>query len=141
MKIKDFLLLLLEEFNGRIESETRIQKLAFLVKKERNVDLGIEFKWHHYGPFSDELKRSLYELRRKGLIQIEKEKRTTFMGDHYRITKFQLTTEGQAIAEKIKNSIANDLLDGVYTIVGQYGHSPLNEILNYVYGAYSPNDL
>jgi uncharacterized protein YwgA len=141
METQDFLLLLLDAFGGKAESETRMQKLTFLAKKEYDVDLDVKFKWHNYGPFSEDLKKAFSELREKDLIRIDSEIRKTFMNDKYRITKFQLTDKGRAAAHFAEKTDSPDEVNCVNAIVKQYGHSPLSDILSYVYGAYSPGDL
>lgn len=141
MNSKEFIMILLDRFNGRIESATRVQKLAFLAIQESDISPFTVFQWRDYGPFSSELKGSLQELEMNGFIQIKNEKRTTFMGDPYNIRIFQLTDKGQACLQQIKGKIKNDDLRTVYSIVEDYGHNPLSEILNYVYEAYSPDDL
>lgn len=141
MNSKEFVMILLDCFNGRIESATRVQKLAFLTIQESNVSSFANFRWRNFGPFSGELKRSLDEMNRNGLIRIEKEERITFMGDPYTITIFQLTEDGQERVERLKEQVDETILSAIHEIIDQYGYQPLNKLLNYVYTAYSPDDL
>lgn len=141
MKIDNFLLLLLEEFNGIVESETRIQKLAFLVTEEKGINLGIKFKWHHYGPFSRSLKNCLTKLRKNNLIKIDKQKRLTFMGDPYTIHIFSLSNLGHSTANQIKERLSKESQLAIHNLTIEYGYSPLNDLLEHVYQTYSPDDL
>jgi len=141
MKTQDFLLLVFDALGGKAESETRIQKMTFLAKKEHNLDVDVKFRWHNYGPFSDSLKKILSELQKENFIEINTEIRRTFMGDTYRITLFELTGKGKATASSLKKNEAPSRLNEITAIAKQYGTSPLSEILSYVYGAYSPHDV
>ena len=141
MRTEHFLVLVLDSFGGNAESETRIQKLTFLAQKEKNIDMDLNFKWHHYGPYSSKLKSTLCEMKKSGLIEMENERRKTFMGDPYRVTKFHLTEEGEKLSNLTKKKINSNELNAVYSIVENYGYNPLSEILGYVYSAYSPEDL
>ena len=141
MRTEDFLVIVLDAFGGNAESETRIQKLTFLAQKEKNIDMDLTFKWHHYGPYSSKLKRTLREMNQSGLIEIEKERRTTFMGDPYSVTKFHLTQKGENLSNLTKKKIQSNEVNAVHSIVENYGYNPLSKILGYVYSAYSPDDL
>lgn len=140
-KVASFLLLLFEEFNGRVESETRIQKLSFLAKEEKEINLGIKFKWHHYGPFSKELKDCLVELRNKKLIKIDKRTRLTFMGDPYKIHVFRLTNSGRSRAKQLRERLPKENQQVIRNLTITYGHIPLNDLLEHIYKTYSPDDL
>jgi uncharacterized protein YwgA len=141
MDSEQFILLVLDAFGGSAESETRMQKLAFLATREYGIDLDVSFKWHHYGPYSSELKNKLHNLQYKGLIEIAHEERQTCMNDAYTITKFKLTPRGCRIASILKTRANDDLKANVRGIVNHYGHQELSEILSHVYGAYTPGDL
>lgn len=140
-KVASFLLLLFEEFNGRVESETRIQKLAFLAKEEKGINLGIKFKWHHYGPFSKSLKNCLTKLRNNNLIKIDKQTRRTFMGDPYTVHIFSLTNLGRSTANQVKERLPKESQLAIHNLTVEYGYSPLSDLLEHVYKTYSPDDL
>ncbi len=141
MEIEDFLLLLLDELNGTIESETRIQKLAFLTEREIDLNLGIGFKWHHYGPYSKDVTNRLQGLKKEEMMTIKKERRVTFMGDSYTIKTFSLTPEGRVKAKKIRERVSNRILENIRSLIKQYGLKRLSDLLNYIYMSYSPKDL
>jgi len=141
MKAEDFFLLILAELNGSAESETRIQKLAFLANKEKAIDLGLQFKWHHYGPFSSDFKNCIEQLSNKELVRIRKEERCTFMGDLYSINIFDLTTSGQARVNQLKKDLPQEKKQLIHDLVVDYGHKALNDILDHIYKTYSPDDL
>jgi len=140
MKPEDFFLLILAELNGSVESETRIQKLAFLASKEKAIDLGLQFRWHHYGPFSNDFKNCIKQLSNK-LVRIRKEERCTFMGDSYLIHIFDLTPSGQARVNQLKKDLPQHKKQLIHDLVVDYGHKPLNDILDHIYKTYSPDDL
>jgi uncharacterized protein YwgA len=141
METEKFVLLILDAFGGSAESETRMQKLAFLATKEYDIALDVGFKWHHYGPYSSKLKNRLHDLETKGLIEIDHETRQTSMSDNYTVTKFKLTSKGRIVSNAIKLRDNNAQTNKIRDIVNHYGHQQLSDILSYVYGAYTPEDL
>jgi len=136
----DFLLMLLKAFNGRIESETRIQKLAFLGMKEKGLPKVTQFVWEKYGPLSKDLWKTLRQLRKRGLIRIDEEERFTFVGDRYTVRAFELTSEGQLQACKLKAKFSS-YFDLIQKLCYEYGKLPLDQLLEYVHTVYSPKDL
>jgi uncharacterized protein YwgA len=141
MEMGDFLILLLNEFNGTVESETRIQKLTFLTEQESDFDFGVKFKWWHYGPYSKDVNKCLQSLDQRGIIKMSEKERTTFMGDTYTIKIFKLTARGRAKVENIRDKISNQVIDIIRSMTKQYGFKPLKDLLSYVYTSYSPSDL
>lgn len=136
----DFLLMLLEAFNGRIESETRIQKLAFLGIKEKGLPKVTRFIWEKYGPLSKDLWKTLRRMRNRGLIRIDEEERFTFIGDRYTVRAFELTREGRLQACKLKAEFSS-YFDLIQKLCYEYGKLPLDRLLEYVHTVYSPKDL
>ena len=136
----DFLLMLLEAFNGRIESETRIQKLTFLGIKEKGLPKITQFVWEKYGPLSQDLWKTSRRMRDQGFLRIDEEERFTFVGDRYTVRVFELTNEGRLQACKLKGRFSNhfDLMQKLYH---EYGKLPLDRLLEYVHTAYSSKDL
>ena len=141
MQSENFILLILDAFGGITESETRMQKLAFLATREYEIDLDVGFKWHYYGPYSSDLKSKFQDLSKRGLIEIEHDQRQTCMNDTYTVTRFRLTTTGRELTNSIKSSLDNNQTNKIQSIVSQYGHQELSAVLSYVYSAYTPEDL
>lgn len=141
MEIADFLIILLDECNGEIESETRLHKLTFLTEREKQFDFAVQFKWHHYGPYSKDVTNVLTNLDKNGVLTMNEEERVTFMGDAYSIKTFKLTSKGRNRAEIIRNRLSNNTIQSIRAIINQYGMKPLKDILSYVYTSYSSTDL
>jgi uncharacterized protein YwgA len=137
---RDFILLLLSQTNGRIESETRVQKLAFLSTKEKGIPCFTSFIWEKYGPLSVELWDTAKQMQRNGLLKIRKENRTTFMGDRYTVKIFELTSKGTSEALDVERHFSPEACS-IKELHFEYGRLPLDRLLNYVHSAYSPSDL
>lgn len=137
---RDFVLMLLDASKGILESETRIQKLAFLGIQEEGLPRFTHFVWEKYGPLSKEMWRTLHKMEREGLLDIREEKRTTFMGDPYKLRIFELTEEGHREASELERIHDNEFIL-VNKLFIKYGDEPLDSLLNYVHTAYSPDDL
>lgn len=140
MTSRDFLLLLLDSSEGTLESETRVQKLAFLGIKEKNLPEFTSFVWEKYGPLSKELWRTSREMESHGLLSIKEDRRLTIMGDPYMVRIFELTPRGRVAVGLLKKRLGHehDLIKKVYQ---QYGEEPLDVLLDYVHCAYSRHDL
>lgn len=137
---EDFLLLLLEQSNGRIESETRIQKLAFLGIKEKGIPKFTSFIWEKYGPLSKELWKTSKKMKSKGLLTIKEEDRFTSMGDHYTIKILELTGKGRSRVSDLKILVPKET-NAIRDLYFEYGKIALDRLLEYVHTAYSPDDL
>ncbi|MEM2145960.1 MAG: hypothetical protein QW279_11410 [Candidatus Jordarchaeaceae archaeon] len=140
MKMDDFLLMLLDASNGRIESETRIQKLTFLGIKEKGLPKVTQFVWEKYGPLSKDLWKTLRRMKNQGLLRIDEEERFTFIGDCYTVRVFELTDEGRLRALELKGKFFN-YFDVMQKLCYEYGKLPLDRLLEYVHTVYSPKDL
>lgn len=55
---------------GKIVGRTRLQKSVYLLES-CGVDLGFEFDYHHYGPYSEELSIASSDAVTLGLMNIE----------------------------------------------------------------------
>lgn len=137
---EDFLLLLLEQLNGKIESETRVQKLAFLGIKEKRLPKFTSFGWEKFGPLSTELWHTSQKMQRQGLLEIRTEKKLTSMGDSYRIKVFELTKKGCIQASQLKKTFTEED-QAIQELCGEYVKIPLDRLLGYVHTAYSERDL
>ena len=136
-----FILSTILNSGGTFESATKLQKIAFLSIYENNLETFTEFKWHHYGPFSKEIENTVNSLTQENMIVEETINRTSYSGNKYTIKRLSLTPKGHALAKisiaKINTHNKTALLD----TINKYGNKPLNKILEYVYNAYTPDDL
>ena len=141
MNCTSFILATLLNSGGTFESATKLQKIAFLSTHENRLDSFTNFKWHHYGPYSEELEDTVKTLARDGLLTEESINRTSYSGNEYTIKRLGLTPKGvdNAIAEVRKMSLKNR--EVLFDTLDKYGNKPLSKILEYVYNAYSPEDL
>jgi uncharacterized protein YwgA len=55
---------------GKLVGKTRLQKSVYLLKSV-DVDLGFDFDYHHYGPYSEELALASNDAKALGLINVE----------------------------------------------------------------------
>jgi len=133
-------LLLLHNSNGIVESETRIQKLAFLGIEEKGLPKFTDFVWEKYGPLSKGLWKTLRRMERQGLLTIREERRYSLMGDSYAIRVFKLTDKGRLQGANL-NHTHNDESRLVQELISKYGRISLDRLLSYVHTAYSSNDL
>jgi uncharacterized protein YwgA len=137
---ESFLLLLLEAAKGSLESETRLQKLAFLGIKEGELNKFTNFTWEKYGPLSKEMWKTLRKMKRQGLLRILEEQRITSMGDMYAIRTFELTDKGATEVPSLI-SLHEKEYNSIRRVFSEYGNLPLDRLLDYVHSAYSASDL
>ena len=90
MEIED-VLKIIEMQGGKLYGALRLQKMVFLLSHKYGYPLGVPFKKHYYGPFSQELQDLLAEMEKRGLVEIRKE------GD---LQIFILTEEGKKVASR-----------------------------------------
>lgn len=141
MELSDYILVLLYKMGGKLEGKTRLQKLTFLGKYEMGIPLNARFKWEHYGPFSGDIGDTVDIMFHEGLLEIDDETRTSFAGDTYEIRKFRLTKEGKLMAQAFMELIDDPNVKGIERICHEFGYEKLQDILDYVYSKYSPEDL
>ena len=55
---------------GRMVGKTRLQKTVYLLK-ECGIDLGFDFDYHHYGPYSEELSIASSDAVALGILNLE----------------------------------------------------------------------
>lgn len=65
---KEFALLSLFEKARKVEGRKKLQKVIYLLKLD-NVPFEMEYKYHHYGPYSAELQSEINHLVMHGLIE------------------------------------------------------------------------
>ena len=128
MSVYDYILALLKvakEEKAEVTA-TKLQKIFFLLEKERNVNLQLDFKPYLFGPYSEKLQNALYELVDKGLVKIVYEDVKNLAG----VIIGQ--KESYELAKEIKINVDNNVLE----FFRQWVKKSRNEILKYVYEKY-----
>ena len=69
MKARHLILMVLNAWDGAIESKTKLQKTLYFISLLLNRDLG--FKAHYYGPYSLEVEEGIDELVGAGFLDVE----------------------------------------------------------------------
>ena len=86
-------LLMLFDRAGEIIGRKKLQKIVFIAKK-LNLPFSERYKFHMFGPYSEELTLRVEELCNLGFLQEQKEVKSNY--EQYRYT---LTEEGQAFIQ------------------------------------------
>lgn len=141
MNCNQFILATILNSGGVFESATKLQKIAFLAIQENNLDSFTDFIWYRYGPFSRELQNTVEELSREGLVTEEELDRTSYSGHEYKIRRLTLTSDGRQTARAVFSEMDESNKTSLLKALDTYGNKPLSRIIQYVYSAYSPNDL
>ena len=141
MDCKSFILATLLNSGGTFESATKLQKIAFLSVYEKGLESFTDFTWHHYGPFSRELQDEVGVLAFDDLITEKSITRTSYLGTEYTVKSLSLTKKGKKEAECIVGKITYENKKALLETIDRYGSKHLSQILQYVYSAYSPEDL
>ena len=55
----------------RIRGKTKFQKLAYFLQEGERVPLGLNFRMHHYGPYSPGLETYLQRLQVRDLVEVD----------------------------------------------------------------------
>jgi uncharacterized protein YwgA len=126
---KKLVLLVLELAGGRIITDTRMQKLAFLVNQE--VFKWVKFEANDYGPYSKELMKAVYKL--------EKEKKLIYVWDNDGLSKYYLTEKGKLEAKNLLEQLKaedKDKLNRAMEIIQKHKDVPIPYLIAYVYKYY-----
>ena len=141
MDCKSFILATLLNSGGTFESATKLQKIAFLSIYENCLEVFTTFKWHNYGPFSRELQEEVETLAKEKIVDEESINRTSYLGNEYTVKRLSLTTQGKEIAQCVVATIDAKNRQALLDTIDKFGDKHLSQILQYVYTAYSPEDL
>lgn len=97
------LLLVLRELGGAIPGRIAFQKIIYLLQA-MGTDLEYHYKWHYFGPYSEELAITLNKLHFEGLLNDEISRIELESEDAARIyvMNSQLSPEDYANIQKIK---------------------------------------
>lgn len=107
---------------------TKLQKIFFLLEKEKGVDLGLDFKPWFFGPYSEALQSHIDKLVEAGVIDvIEEDVRDPFTE--------QVVGQKRAYVLKGEFNPSNEDKD-VEEFFRKWVVRSRSEILNYVYSRY-----
>lgn len=95
---KEFALLSLFERAGKVEGRKKLQKIIYLLKLN-NIPFEMEYKYHHYGPYSAELQSEINYLVMHKLL---KESST---GEMY---IYEITDKGHEFLNSYRKMTADD---------------------------------
>lgn len=109
---------------------TVAMKSAFLLQKEGSLNLGYHFIPYKYGPFSKEVYEDIEELEKNLLVDRSKSKKDVEM------TEIKLVDEFRDLAERIINSLPEDIQKTIKNYTEKHGKMSLDELLDYVYSKY-----
>jgi uncharacterized protein YwgA len=124
---KKLVLLVLGLADGHIATDTRMQKLAFLVNQE--VFNWVKFEANNYGPYSKELMKAVDEL--------EKEGKLVYVWDDDGISKYYLTEKGRRDAKKLLEQLKDEnKLKRAMEIIQRHKDDALSYLIAYVYKYY-----
>jgi len=128
MSVYDYILTLLyvaKEEKAEVTA-TKFQKIFFLLEKEKNVNLQLDFKPYLFGPYSEKLQATLYELVHKGFVKIN-------YGDVKNLAGVVIgQKESYELAKEMKINVDSDVLP----FFRQWVKKSRNNILKYVYEKY-----
>ena len=116
--------------NGTIDSEVRIQKLAFLFSKslgDRDLDEGFDFEPYDLGPYSENLATAIELLGAQGLLAKDSRRNrymATGTGLATAIKLAQENAEWSEVAQEVVRCLGaidpNDLVAAVYELYPKY---------------------
>jgi len=133
MSVYDYILALLyvaKEEKAEVTA-IKLQKIFFLLEKEKNINLGLDFKPYLFGPYSEKLQDALYELANKGLVKINYEDVKNLAG----------VTIGYKESYELAKDIKIDVSEDILAFFKQWVKKSKNEILKYVYEKYPEYSL
>ena len=133
MNDDDVILVLLYKINTPI-SYTKLQKLTFLLKKETNIKLSLEFEPYKYGPFSSKIYELTEKLESNGLVSISYTNGSFIRNDNVRL--IGITDRGRKIGDDVYNSMDIEVRDGFDNIIKRWGNESLTALLLYTYLTY-----
>jgi hypothetical protein len=128
---KEILLYLISK-SGVIRGKTRIQKIVFLLQREKGFPLRYTFYPYQQGPLSFELIEDLNSLISSGLV-IESISETQY-GPRY---DYRLSNIGNIYVEKIVEGKLNQIEKAkVQSVINRWNYIDLEKLLDYVHRKY-----
>ena len=126
---KKLVLLVLGLADGHIETDTRMQKLAFLVNQE--VFNWAKFEADKFGVYSKELMKAVDKL--------EKEGKLIYVWDNDGVSRYYLTEKGKEEAKKLLEQLKEEneyKLKKAMEIIQRHKDDPIPYLVAYVYKYY-----
>jgi len=126
---KKLVLLVLGLADGRIETDTKMQKLSFLVNQ--GVFNWVKFEANDYGAYSKELMKAVDEL--------EKERKVIYIWDDDGVSKYYLTEKGKQDVKKLLEQLKyedENKLKRAMEIIQRHKDDPLSYLIAYTYKHY-----
>ncbi|BCU67819.1 hypothetical protein HS7_12560 [Sulfolobales archaeon HS-7] len=124
---KELVTLILGLAGGHIATDTRFQKIAFLVN-EKVLKKDVKFEPMDFGPYSKELVKAVNKLKKEGKV--------IYVLDSDSVSHYSLTREGEEEFKRLENKISPDTLNEIKEIIGKFKDVPLTYLLAYVYTNY-----
>ena len=127
---KKLVLLVLGLADGRIETDTRMQKLAFLVNQEVFFNWA-KFEADKFGVYSKELMKAVDKL--------EKEGKLIYVWDNDGVSRYYLTEKGKEEAKKLLEQLKEEneyKLKKAMEIIQRHKDDPIPYLVAYVYKYY-----
>ncbi len=117
-----------KEENAKV-CATKLQKVFFLLEKEKGVELGLEFKPWFFGPYSSKLQEFIDKLIEIGEVDIEEEE------------EVRDPLSGEVIAYKRHYVLKSEFTpseedEEIEAFFREWVRKSRSEILNYVYKKY-----
>jgi uncharacterized protein YwgA len=97
MNDPNLLSVVLDLAGGEIVGRVRLQKIFFLLDN-LGLDSGLEYEYHHYGPYSDELADELFDATCSGLVE---ERHAYRLYDGARYSVFHLTQSAPGVSGQV----------------------------------------
>ena len=138
-----------EHSSGRIDGITRLEKLIFLIEKERRPawlteDAG--FVSHNFGPFSAKIYTAVDTLVAAGLLKDSGSlgestedawETTNIIGsppsDPYATRNFELTERGRRYYKALLQDLPQGVEQDLSEFKARFGGLPLRQLIRYVY--------
>jgi len=126
---KKLVLLVLGLADGYIETDTKMQKLSFLINQE--VFNWTKFEANNYGAYSKELMKAVDKLEKEGIL--------VYIWDDDGVSKYYLTEKGKLnvkeLLEQLKNEDENKL-NKAMEIIQSHKNDYLTYLIAYTYKHY-----
>lgn len=123
--------------NTPLYGKTRLQKAAFLLDRKLeekfDVETGFNFKPDKYGPFDKDIYSAVTLLENQGHLSV---KEPAEHDEKYDLVQYQLTDEGEEIAEEKFTELPEAQQELVIWVKNKHALQRLGRLLTYVYNEY-----
>lgn len=137
---------------GRIEGVTRLEKLVFLIEKERKpawLTEQADFISHNFGPFSSKIYTAVDTLAAAGLVQdsgsLAESTEDAWEAEHvigerpsdpYATRNFELTELGRRYYDALMRDLPPTVAHELQEFKARFAALPLRQLIRYVYERY-----